>query len=516
MIPASVTIGEEAFLDVYKHTLEGDFDIEFYYGSRDSGKSRHIAQKLVLLCLGMRKFRCALIRKVANTVKDSMFEQIKEIVKEWGLEAQFDFRTSPLSIRCISGGEFLARGLDDPKKIKSLTSPTHAWIEEGSDLSEDDWDIITTSLRSNDYPVRIFYSFNPDVPGDFEEFWLYIKYFEGHEELTFEDEIVETLKEVMLNGKPKEARVKYRAIHSTFYDNPFCPPSRRATYEGLKGYARRVYRDGLWGRRKSGGEFYVDFDPDVNTALETEEEMQWNPEKPLHLTFDFNVNPFMTCLAFQFDEILEDVEDLEEDEPGSYSSRLKPVKQINRRRVRQIAEFTPESPNNRTDKLCRIVAAYFRGHVGKIFIYGDPAGRSQDTRTEQGSNDYSIITRELKAFRCQLRVEDSAPAVAMRGAFINQIFSTGFQGIELVISKSCRKSINDLTFLKQASDGTKLKKKVNHPVTGVPYEQYGHTSDAMDYFLCAAFKLDYLNFQRGGATAKSRIGKTARGKKNHY
>jgi hypothetical protein len=48
--------------------------------------------------------------------------------------------------------------------------------------------------------------------------------------------------------------------------------------------------------------------------------------------------------------------------------------------------------------------------------------------------------------------------------------------------------------LKEASDGTKLKEKDKDEKTGVPFEKWGHISDADDYFVTECFKKEYLEY----------------------
>jgi phage terminase large subunit len=145
-----IEIDKEVFLPCYRHLHDDTgIDIDFVYGSRDSGKSRDTAQRLVLKCLSDDYFRHILARKTFNTIKDSQWQVIKDVVDDWKLNDFFTFTTNPLAITCSNGNKFIARGFDDPHKIKSIQNPSGAWVEEGNELSADDWIILITSLRSN-------------------------------------------------------------------------------------------------------------------------------------------------------------------------------------------------------------------------------------------------------------------------------------------------------------------------------------------------------------------------------
>jgi hypothetical protein len=231
----------------------------------------------------------------------------------------------------------------------------------------------------------------------------------------------------------------------------------------------------------AGGEFYKCF----NIALIVKT-LKYNKDLPIHLTFDFNVNPYMTCCIWQ----------------------------VEGKKARQIAEVCTESPRNTTKAICNEIKRLYQGHESGCFVYGDPSGNKQDTRTEKGSNDYTIIRTELAIFKPSLRVQGKAPAVVMRANFINTVFENGYDGLTIEIDSKCTNTINDYLYLKEDSDGTKKKEHAKDVGTGVTYEKYGHTSDANDYFICAAFSTEYQNYQRGGKSSMPVIGKNV--SKNMY
>jgi len=109
--------------------------------------------------------------------------------------------------------------------------------------------------------------------------------------------------------------------------------------------------------------------------------------------------------------------------------------------------------------------------------------------------------RKLEQFKPALRIQAAAPPVVMRGNFINTVFEKGYEGMQIFIHQTCTKSIADFVYLKENSEGTKLKEKVKNEETGVTYEKYGHTSDSADYFLCVAFVSEYNKYKIGGVAA---------------
>lgn len=299
-----VEINEDVFLPCYRHLLNDDgVDIDFEYGSRDSGKSRDTAQRLVKKCLEATYFRHILGRKTFNTIKDSQWQLIKDVVEAWGLSELFEFKINPLEIHCANGNKFIARGFDDPGKIKSLQNPSGAWIEEGNQLTKEDWIILLTSLRSNQGKTKVDVTFNPEAEGDFRQYWLYKDYFSHTDEKSFTRTY-----QVSIAGV--DFPITYRATHTTYQQNPFCSPQRKAIYEDLKHtspYHYKIYALGEWGNRENKSPFMLTFRRDPIGRLGEPgykpghlRPTSHNPELPLHLSFDFNKNP-MCCSVIQWD-----------------------------------------------------------------------------------------------------------------------------------------------------------------------------------------------------------------------
>ena len=137
-IPDSSTVFNAAFLPFIKGALDTRKSLIILEGGRGSGKSRATAQHLILRAL-RRKLRIALIRKVAETVRDSQYKEIQDTVEQWRLDEYFEFMASPLSIRVSNGSEFITKGMDKAVKIKSLANVDVIWIEEATELTQDDY-----------------------------------------------------------------------------------------------------------------------------------------------------------------------------------------------------------------------------------------------------------------------------------------------------------------------------------------------------------------------------------------
>lgn len=442
------------------------------WGGRGSSKSDFCAKKLIYRCLTEKYFRYILYRKVYANIKDSQWQQIKDIVEDWGLSSLFTFSQTPLEIRCINGNRFICRGGDEPKKLKSIKDPTGVWYEEEIP-DEDHFITITSGIRTAKakYLQEVF-TINPEVEGNFEDHWFYKRFFKDKPDGSFRSKIMVTLPD------GKEHIFRYTSHHSTFKDNRWITDSFVAQMLQLKDqnpYYYTIYCLGKWGNRSTGGNFWKHFNRAHHVGP-----CRYDQTKALHLSFDFNVNPYMTCLIYQID--------------GNTAY--------------QIGEITASSPNNTTQGVCKEFCARFPGHEAGLFIYGDPAGFHEDTRTQKGHNDYVIIMQELAKYRPTMRVERKHPSIVMSGNWINAIYFNKAGGVNILHDESCTATINDLQFVKEAEDGTMQKAKVKDKDTGITYEKYGHPSDAHRYFMTVAFGQQYTNWMRGDVIKKPILGKS--------
>lgn len=449
------------------------------WGSRGSSKSDFAAKKLIYRCLEEKYFRYVLVRNTYGTIEDSSYQTIKDIIHDLGLESLFEFKKQPLRIDCYNGNSFLARGCDDTTKLKSIKDPTGVWYEEDI-VSEADFITITTGVRTTkaDYLQEIF-SINPEVDGNYEENWFWKRFFKGQDNRSFS-----SVTKMKIDEKT-EVDLTYTVHHSTYKDNKYIPPQFIAFLLDLKEknpYYYTIYALGEWGNKQLGGLFYKNFNIGRNTF-----NFEYKPDIALHLSFDFNVNPYMSATLWQ----------------------------IVGNAVYLIDEFAMKTPFNTTKGVCKAFKEKYFRHGGGLFIYGDPSGKQQDTRGEKGYNDYRIIANELESFKPVERVASAHPPVVMRGMFINDIFLNQFDNISINLFENSVYLKNDLLFGKEASDGTKLKEKVKE--NEVTYEKYHHHSDSMDYFICKAFEGSFAKFQHGeGSLFNRQMGRSPINEQKKY
>ena len=136
-------------------------------GGRGSTKSSGISCIIPELIKNNPDMNALILRKVGNTIKDSVYAQMKWAIAKLGLEEEFRFKVSPFEITYIpTGQKIFFRGTDDPLKIKSI-KPEFGyigilWLEELDQYAgpEEVRSIQQSAIRGGNKAFR-FKSFNP-------------------------------------------------------------------------------------------------------------------------------------------------------------------------------------------------------------------------------------------------------------------------------------------------------------------------------------------------------------------
>ena len=426
------------------------------YGSRASSKSYFSSEMLIDRCLTWKHFRCVCIRKEVSKNADSTHKMLIETIKNNGYESLFKITYSPnMRIKCINGNEFIFRGMDNIDNIKSLVDVTTIYFEEEVPDTEEDFETVSLTMRSNKAPfLQILYTINPTI-NDHENHWFWKKWFEGETSLSFK-------KKIQIEGENGEIYEEIATIHhSTYLDNRWCDKNTYAALQLLKLKDPYVYATqglGLWSSKVPEGRFWKHFDIGKHTG-----NVKYDSNYPIHLSFDFNKNPGMHV--------------------GIY--------QVIGKNIYQVDELSLKNPNNRTSDACETILNRYRSHTSGVYIYGDPNGYQESSATKAGFNNFSIIFDMLKVFNTQDRTIRKAPAIAKSAEWINEIFFSQLDGIKISINEKCNISVNDFMNAQEAPDGTMMKPKIKDKETGLSYERLGHMSDLFRYFMTSCFYDSY-------------------------
>ena len=131
-------------------------------GGGGSGKSIFAGRKVLERCTTEPGHRYLVCRKVAKTLRESCFEQLRGQTLDYYPNSGYKINKTDMSISFANGSKILFAGLDDVEKLKSIYDITGIWIEEASELSEADFNQLDIRLRT-DFPYykQIILSFNP-------------------------------------------------------------------------------------------------------------------------------------------------------------------------------------------------------------------------------------------------------------------------------------------------------------------------------------------------------------------
>lgn len=225
---------ESAFNKAYLPYLDNMARIQIYFGGSSSGKSVFLAQRDVRDILrGGRNF--LICREVANTLRKSVFAEIKKVIGDWGLNGRFTVNKSEMTITCDNGYQILFAGLDDVEKLKSITPEkgviTDVRIEEATESKKDSVKQLLKRQRGGDpsTPKRLTMSFNPIL----KLHWIYKEYFKPL---------------AWLDKQTKYISERLTILKTWYVHNEFLTPNDIYDLENEEDeYYRDVYTFGNWG-----------------------------------------------------------------------------------------------------------------------------------------------------------------------------------------------------------------------------------------------------------------------------
>ena len=113
-----------AFYDVAHDVFHHGHTHYDFSGGRGSLKSSTVSVLVPLLLINNPGTHALVLRKVANTIRDSVYAQYVWAIGELGMAAYWEAKVSPMElIYKPTGQKIMFRGADDPMKIKSIKVP---------------------------------------------------------------------------------------------------------------------------------------------------------------------------------------------------------------------------------------------------------------------------------------------------------------------------------------------------------------------------------------------------------
>lgn len=442
------------------------------YGSRGRGGTTNVVQTIAMRMLS-ETMKGMMVRKVFEDIRGSQWDSFKQWAEEHNQDHNFIFQKAPLEIICKpTGSVLIARGMNNPGRAKSVPGLSLAWYEEADELSAEDFRQTSLSIRGDN--IEEWLTFNSPVEGH----WLLERFFPGTTDDKGKytpDRSFETLDGMFteVESTDKDAMI----VHACYKHNPFNKQSFIDAQERDKEFSPESYRVsglGLIGRIRTGMEFFHDFSEIRNVDV-----LHYDPERPIHITLDFNSAPYMTLLVSQIKQL----------PMGMWA-------------VDFLKEYCFEHPLSTTKAVCEALAedlktGCFAGHRAGLFYYGDATGKNNSTMaTEEVRHNYDTVEAILLPWmnNDSDRVLRSNPSHVKARDFMNAVF-VGKMPIGVTFDKGMSTTIRDHINLKQGADGGILKEYHTDKAMGVRYEKWGHASQASYYLVIAAFPDIFSEFE---------------------
>lgn len=226
--------------------FDWDYKTQLCFGGYGSSKSYHIVLKLILKLLSEKR-KLLVVRQVMETMKESCYDLFEEILDDLDLLADEGVRfsrtkvvsrQSPMGFFFPNGSRVIFKGLDKPRKLKSINGVSIIWVEEAAEITYEAYKELVGRLRHPTQSLHMILSWNPVD----EENWTFKHFFLDREEdkMVMDPEVVYKKKVVAKEG------VYYH--HSVPADNLFLPKEYINELKDIQNYDPDLYRVAWLGR----------------------------------------------------------------------------------------------------------------------------------------------------------------------------------------------------------------------------------------------------------------------------
>lgn len=168
----SNSIFARVYNSTFRHITAHKYERYTFTGGRASCKSSFISLVIVILIVMFPNYNALIIRKTANTLRRSVFEQIVWAINKLGLAGRFKIPKSqtaalPITYTRKDGRTqyIIFAGSDDPEKLKSIKVAQGyfaiLWVEEKTEFKPQELQNIKISALRGGNKYYIFESFNP-------------------------------------------------------------------------------------------------------------------------------------------------------------------------------------------------------------------------------------------------------------------------------------------------------------------------------------------------------------------
>lgn len=361
----------------------------------------------------------AIVAPTYKMLKRTTWRDYKKAARPW-IESE---NRTDFIIRLKNGREVYGFSAEHPDSIRNQTV-SDFWIDEARQCKDFGslWDIMLGRVLSTDGKGIVTTS-----PNGFDD-----------------------IHTIFIDKKDKD----YLMLRFSTYENIYIP--RQAIDDLARKYDKK------FAQQEIGGEFvvfegqvYYTFNRHHNAGDLAFKVAQYNPDKPLCLCCDFNVDPMAWIMA-----------QVKERDDG-----LKEVYFIDEIFIR----------NSNTPECCKEFKTRYPNHKSGLILYGDATGESRSTKSN--ITDWKIIENELRHYGITKRVPVKNPAERDRiNAFNGMICNSKDERFTFVNPQKCKNLIRDLEQVPYKEGSSQIDKTRNLLLT--------HASDAAGYMMEKEFSLN--------------------------
>jgi PBSX family phage terminase large subunit len=156
-----------SFYEIHNDIKNNRYTHYWLKGGRGSTKSSFAAIEIILGLMKDANSNAVALRKVKETLKDSVFEQLIWAIEKLKVSEYWDVKHNPMELTYIpTGQKILFRGADKPRKIKSIKVSKgyvkYIWYEEVDEFNGmEEIRMINQSLMRGGQQFVVFYTYNP-------------------------------------------------------------------------------------------------------------------------------------------------------------------------------------------------------------------------------------------------------------------------------------------------------------------------------------------------------------------
>lgn len=256
--------------------------------------------------------------------------------------------------------------------------------------------------------------------------------------------------DIFIANKQKD----YKAIRFATYENTFL--DKLAIDELASKYDEKYMQQELMGQFVVfEGAVYYTFNRQQNAGDLAFKVANYNPDLPLNICADFNVDPMAWLIA----QVVTNAQGLKE--------------------IRFIDEIYVRNSN--TIDCCNEFKLRFPNHSRGLNLYGDATGRAR--HTDSNVTNWKIMESELSRYAPSMRVPTSNPAERDRVNAVNAMMCNSKKERRILVNPNrCKNLIRDFEQVSYKEGSAQIDKTKDLKLT--------HASDAAGYFIDQEFGLN--------------------------